>query len=187
MFITYFKTVKWVFIFMELNQTIIINRIWEMPCKWTFKMRAIQSLFKKYKVGSGWIDPFPGRLSPAAFKNEKEDGLEFLKAQSYNFFDGCLFDPPYSVEMCLRKYKPKWGGTAGRDEYHQKCKKEIARILKPGGITISFGWNSGGIGKKNGFNIIEILLIYHGSAGVCRHDTIVTIDKRTDKVQRVLL
>ena len=29
----------------------------------------------------------------------------------------------------------------------------IAKIIKPEGLAICFGWNSGGLGKKNGFEI----------------------------------
>lgn len=35
--------------------------------------------------------------------------------------------------------------------YWSKQKKEIGRIVNRGGIVISCGWNSGGIGKKYGF------------------------------------
>ena len=52
-------------------------------------------------------------------------------------------------------------------------KNEIARVVKSGGKVISFGWNSGGIGKKNGFDIERILLVPHGGP---HNDTIVTVD-----------
>lgn len=41
-------------------------------------------------------------------------------------------------------------------------KKEISRIVKLGGKVITFGWNSGGIGYKYGFEIKRILLVPHG-------------------------
>lgn len=44
-----------------------------------------------------------------------------------------------------------------------------------GGVCISFGWNSMGIGKKNGFEIIEILLVAHGGM---HNDTIVTVETK---------
>ena len=88
--------------------------------------------------------------------------------------DGVLFDPPYSVEQCLRRYTPKQGGTAGRAEYWAKCKDEIKRICKKDAKVISFCWDSTGIGKKRGFEIIEILLICHGA---CHNDTIVTVER----------
>jgi hypothetical protein len=52
-------------------------------------------------------------------------------------------------------------------------KKEIDRIVKVGGKVITCGWNSGGIGKTKGFEIIEILLVPHGG---WHNDTIVTVE-----------
>jgi hypothetical protein len=57
--------------------------------------------------------------------------------------------------------------------YWSNCKKEISRIIKPGGKVISFGWNSNGIGKKYGFKIIKIVLVAHGSI---HNDTIATVE-----------
>lgn len=54
-------------------------------------------------------------------------------------------------------------------------KKQIARIVKHGGKVISFGWNSGGIGKKLGFEITRILLVPHGGH---HNDTIVTVETK---------
>lgn len=42
-------------------------------------------------------------------------------------------------------------------------------------IEISFGWNSGGIGKQYDFEIIEIMLVAHGGA---HNDTIVTVERK---------
>ncbi len=55
------------------------------------------------------------------------------------------------------------------------CKKEIARVLKPEGVVLTFGWNSGGVGKSLGMEIVEILLIPHGG---WHNDTIVTVEKK---------
>ena len=44
-----------------------------------------------------------------------------------------------------------------------------------GGFCISFGWNSNGMGKNRGFEIVEILLVAHGGH---HNDTIVTVEKR---------
>ena len=38
---------------------------------------------------------------------------------------------------------------------------------------MSFGWNSGGIGKKYGFKLNRILLVAHGGQ---HNDTICTVD-----------
>ena len=154
-----------------------------MPTIWTFRIKPVAALLDRYQVGDGWADPFAGENSPAQYANDIEgrgnayqmDALDFLRTIADYTVSGVLFDPPYSTEQCLRRYTPKQGGTAGRAEYWARCKDEIARILKPGGICISFCWDSTGIGKKRGFEIIEVMLLCHGA---CHNDTIVTIDRK---------
>lgn len=163
---------------------VLISRVWEMPSIWTFSMENVKTILKKYGVGTDWADPFAGENSPAELTNDIEgrgnqyemDALEFLQSFPANSVQGVLFDPPYSVEQCLRRYTPKQNGTAGRAEYWGRCKDEIARVIKPGGMAISFCWDSTGIGKKRGFEIVEIMLICHGA---CHNDTIVTVEEHT--------
>ena len=163
----------------------IINRVWAMPSIWTFRIQPIASLLQRYvECPDNWADPFAGETSPAILTNDIEpskptkfhkDALEFLKGIAGESVDGVLFDPPYSTEQCLRRYTPIQNGTAGRAEYWAKCKDEIAHIVKPGGLSISFCWDSTGIGTKRGFEIIEILLVCHGA---CHNDTIVTVERK---------
>jgi len=155
-------------------------------------MKPVQELLTRYNVGKGWVDPFAGITSPAEFTNDiearegvqsKQDGLEFLKLINLSkptgirFFThgGVLFDPPYSVEQCLRCYTPKFKGTAGRAEYWAKCKDEIKAIVAPGGHVISFAWDSCGMGKTRGFEIEEVMLLCHGA---CHNDTIITVETK---------
>lgn len=59
----------------------------------------------------------------------------------------------------------------------QACRMdEIARIVAPGGLVISFGWDSTGMGKGRGFETVEILLVNHGA---CHNDTIVTVERKS--------
>jgi tRNA1(Val) A37 N6-methylase TrmN6 len=147
-------------------------------------VKPIKKIIDKY-LTENWCDPFAGENSPADITNDIEgrgnqhqmDALEFLKSLPDNSVDGCLFDPPYSTEQCLRRYTPKQKGTAGRAEYWAKCKDEIKRIVKPNGTVISFCWDSTGIGKKREFEIVEILLVCHGA---CHNDTIITIEKKRE-------
>lgn len=163
-------------------QMSVMRRAWAMPNKWTFRIPAIMELIDSH-ISKNWADPFAGETSPADITNDIEgrgalyqmDALEFLKQLESESIDGVLFDPPYSVEQCLRRYTPKQKGTAGRAEYWAKCKDEISRIMIPGGKVISFGWDSTGIGKKRGFEIIEILLVCHGA---CHNDTICTVETK---------
>lgn len=165
----------------------IINRIWAMPSIWTFRIVPIMVLIDKYLTDKGrWADPFAGETSPVTLTNDIDpskptryhyDALHFLQTIRTNWLEGVLFDPPYSEEQCLRRYTPIQRGTAGRAEYWAKCKDEIARVVKPGGLVLSFCWDSTGMGKNRGFEIIEILLVCHGA---CHNDTICTVERKTN-------
>ena len=60
-----------------------------------------------------------------------------------------------------------------RMDFWSKCKDQIARITKPNGKVICFGWNSMGLGKSRGFKMTEILLVPHGGN---KNDTICTVE-----------
>lgn len=51
--------------------SIVFNRVWAMPNKWTFQIQPIRELIAKYVGdGMGWIDPFAGENSPAEITND---------------------------------------------------------------------------------------------------------------------
>ena len=164
-----------------------ISRSWAMPNKWTFKIKPIRELLQKYvKTGKGWIDPMSGFNSPAKNTNDENhktpaefhmDALKFLKYFKTGSVKGVIFDPPYSYEKAVRLYKKKYPHTQVLYNYLTSCKREIIRITKPGGIVIMFGWNSTGLGAKNGFELLEVLIVPHG--WLC-NDTIVTVEKKLE-------
>ena len=51
----------------------------------------------------------------------------------------------------------------------------MGRVVKKDGIVITCGWSSGGVGKSNGFEIQEILMVAHGGN---HNDTIIVVDKK---------
>ena len=167
----------------------IITRDWAMPNHNTFSIKPIGILINKYLTDGIWLDPF-SRNSPFKNKTITNDlsiefeadyhleALEFLNNFDSNSIDGVLFDPPYSPRQISECYK-----NVGRDvhmkdtqsSFYTERKKEVARLVKSGGIVISFGWNSGGIGKTLGFELIEILLVAHGGA---HNDTICSVERK---------
>ena len=167
--------------------SININKTWAMPNKETFSIKPIKELVQRYvKPNSLWVDPFAGNSKIAQITNDLDvdttalyhkEALDFLKSLKDNEFNGCLFDPPYSPRQLSEVYKKnKLSVTmeTTQSSYWSNCKKEIARIVKENGYVISCGWNSGGIGKKFGFDQIEILLVAHGG---WHNDTIVTVER----------
>lgn len=174
----------------------IFNRIWAMPNSLTFQIIPIKQLIHKYiKEDMVIIDPFANRskigtitndLNPEYDTDYHMDALDFLKLMGTESADLVLYDPPYSLRQVVECYK---GFGIAVTQEHTKASwrthhiNEIQRILKPGGICISFGWNSGGIGVTRGFKIIELLLVPHGGS---RNDTIVTVEIKNDISQEKL-
>lgn len=152
-----------------------IERIWAMPNKWTFTIPPIRLLLQE-TVGSGnWIDPFAGENGGvyADYTNDIErdgmDALTFLNGFADNFADGIIYDPPYSITQARMYGKKEFASMA----YWANVKNEMARVIKPGGKAICFGWSSMGLGKNRGFEMKCILLVPHGGS---KNDTIVTVE-----------
>lgn len=168
---------------------ITISRSWSMPNSRTFCIPPIKRLIEKYMpVGESTIvDPFSNTSCIANLTNDLDlsmpsmyhmDATDFLKTIDDQSVDMVLYDPPYSprqVSESYKKFNRSVNMTTTQASYWAMQKREIARIVKPGGTVITFGWNSGGIGKKLGFEIIEILLVAHGG---WHNDTICTVEQK---------
>ena len=164
-----------------------INREWAMPNSNTFSIKPIRELIERYLSGT-IIDPFANQNKLATITNDLDpqydtdyhmDATAFLKMLDNNSADVVLWDPPYSprqIMECYKKFNMTVNMQTTQASYWSKQKEQIARIVKPNGIVITCGWNSGGIGKKYGFKIIEILLVAHGG---WHNDTIVTVERKT--------
>lgn len=171
----------------EEVRNIIINRVWQMPNSKTFKIKPIKELIDRYLVKGIVIDPFANENKIANITNDLDtqyntdyhlDALDFLKLHNDLSIDMCLYDPPYSprqVSECYKKLDKTVNMQTTQASYWSNQKKEISRIIKKDGIVITCGWNSGGIGKKYGFEIIEILLVPHGG---WHNDTIITVERK---------
>lgn len=176
---------------MENKDKIIINRIWAMPNRWTFQISPIADLLARYVGdGKGWIDPFSGMSTLAEFRNDLNpespaqshvDALEFIKQFNSTMFKGIIFDPPYSLRQMKECYDSIGRKMTGREvaEVYSDLRFAIQDKIIPGGVAISFGWNSIGMGKTHGFENIEILLVCHGRA---HNDTIVTVERKVKSV-----
>ncbi len=173
---------------MRCYQQPLFNRIWEMPNSNTFDIKCIRRLIHKYhKTEMISIDPFANKNRIAKITNDLDpemkadycmDALDFLKQFETGSIDFVLYDPPYSQRQVSECYK-KLGKTVNMEttqaSFWGNLKKEIARVTKANGIVISFGWNTNGIGKTKGFEIIEILTVAHGGQ---HNDTLCTVERK---------
>lgn len=175
-----------------------INRSWAMPNKHTFDIKPINKLIHKYLRPHDEqlsIDPFANKNKLAHITNDIDpfydtdfnlDATKFLQNFSDDSVDFVLYDPPYSPRQVSEVYKSldlTVNMQTTQSSYWGDQKKEIARILKQGNYCITFGWNSGGVGKTHGFEIVEILLVAHGG---WHNDTICTVERKIIQTQNSL-
>lgn len=153
-----------------------------MPSHKTFRMRPVDTFIREHLIEGITLDPFANRpsdygaitndLNPESETDYNLDALEFLKGFMDGAVQNVLFDPPYS----LRQVKECYDGIGHALTLHQTrhffsdLRDEISRVLAPGGVCISFGWSTVGMGKKRGFSKTDILLISHGGI---HNDTLV--------------
>ena len=100
------------------------------------------------------------------------DAFEFvLMAKDKKLkFDTVIFDPPYN----LRKSREKYFGVYTSEL--RKIKTELPYIINGNGIVICYGYDTTGMGKNRGFELIHICIINHSGD---HNDTLCTIEKKT--------
>lgn len=169
------------------NPKLVMRRVWSMPSHNTFRIKPIMELINRH-IGDGiWLDPFSNNspfaskcltndLNPDIVADYHMEALDFLKRFEDESVDGVLFDPPYSPRQISECYKQVGMEVHTKDtqsSFYGDRKKEVARVLKNGGKALCCGWNSGGIGKTLGMELVEMLVVPHGGA---HNDTICTVE-----------
>lgn len=184
---------------------VAFSRVWANPSPHTFTIDPIrQLLIEEVHDRARWLDPFAGfhsivppdrqnDLNPDTPALHHGDALDWLRTLSTENYDGVLYDPPYSMRQATEVYH-----AYGRDRfeprtadgqfstpgdrpgvtnmaYWARCKDEAARVVKPGGKAICFGWNTGGLGNQRLFQLDRVLLVPHGGS---RNDTLVTVEHK---------
>lgn len=184
----------------EPKQTAKFSRHWAMPNADTFSIPVIGEWVTRWLVGAGLrtgvsIDPFARNkrwathtndLNPETKAEYHMDAEAFLlhlasRAVKANLV---IFDPPYSPRQISECYK-SMGLHPGTKEtqnavLYQRVRDAIVPVCAEDAIVLSFGWNTVGMGKKHGFEIIEIMLVCHGGA---HNDTICMAERRLPVTQ----
>ena len=169
----------------------LMNRIFAMPSADTFSVGPIGDFVQRYlRASKVSIDPFARNKTWATFTNDLApdtaaqfhmDAEDFCKKMAADGVksDLGLFDPPYSPRQISEVYK-----SIGREvgmavtqngALYRRVRDALDAVMKPGGIVLSFGWNSAGMGVKRGYEIIEILLCAHGGG---HNDTICIAERK---------
>jgi hypothetical protein len=176
-----------------------MNRVWAMPSADTLSIPPFRQLVKKYlHTSKVSVDPFARNCTWATYTNDLNpdtaaeyhlEADEFLKLLVANGVqaDMVIFDPPYSLTQVSRSYQDiglKFKGSENPTGGFPAVRRAIANILQAGGICLSFGWNSCGMGLSLGFEIEEILVVCHGGN---RNDTICTVERKLEDRRQSLL
>lgn len=178
-------------LFPDLPERVAMSRVWCMPSADTFSMPPVGAFLDRHLFDFVVIvDPFArnGRrgtlrndLNPetrAEYHMEAGDFCAHMLAEGVRA-DAVLFDPPYSPRQITEVYAAI-GRECGTKEtqnaaLYARVRDGLDRILKPGGVALSFGWNSAGFGRGRGYSTTEVLLCAHGGA---HNDTICVAEKK---------
>lgn len=172
--------------------TIHFTRCFAMPSADTFSIRPIYEFVQKYMAGSKVsIDPFARNSRLATHTNDinlntsadahmdAEEFLVYLADRGVEP-DLVLFDPPYSPRQVSEHYKAAGREVTAEDtqnaRLYRRVRDAIDRIIHPGGVVLSFGWQSMGMGLARGYLPLEILLVPHGGG---HNDTICFAERKT--------
>lgn len=162
-----------------------------MPNGDTFSVPPIGEFVKRYLAASQIsVDPFArdkrwatytNDLNPATQAEYHEDATDFLLALSAVGVraDLGIFDPPYSPRQISELYKGIGKTCTMKDTQtgamYKAARDALCPIIDRGGVVLSFGWSSVGMGKTRGWEIEEILLVCHGGA---HNDTICIAERK---------
>lgn len=166
-------------------QNIKIDRCFSMPSIWTFDIKPVHLLLKKYiynsksvlvpfagkyrfeRNGIDYIDIMPDLPKPYIQGDCVTIMIEMIKKNKK--YDLVIADPPYTAFQAVRSY--------GNEKLQDitVIKNLINQLLNKDGTVIFFGYNSTGMGGKRGYEKKEILLINLGGS---HNDIIITVDQR---------
>lgn len=169
----------------------LFERTFAMPDAETFSVKPIGAFVQRYLADSRCsVDPFARDREWATYTNDlnpKTKARQHIDAGAFceNLLaDGVkadlgIFDPPYSPRQIVECYasfgkKPTREDTQNARLY-RRVRDRLDALIVPGGVCLSFGWQSAGMGLKRGYEILEILLVAHGGG---HNDTICVAERK---------
>lgn len=158
------------------------SRIFAMPSGDTFSITPIGAFVRKYTHGV-IVDPFARNSNIATYTNDLNpettaqlhmDAEEacLLWIEQGVRADVAIFDPSYRPRQITECYSAV-GRAVGMQEtqsgrMYRRARDRLCQLMKPGGVVLSFGWSSNGMGLKRGYEIEEIMLVAHGGRTTTR-------------------
>ena len=156
------------------------SRVFAMPNHCTFSIKPIEEFVTRYGQASAVsVDPFARNLNWFTHTNDLDPGTSAQHHMDAEVFcrmlynqgvqaDLGIFDPPYSPRQISECYE-SIGLKVGMEEtqnarLYKRTRDALNALIKPGGIVLSFGWQSIGMGLQRGYETMEIMLVAHGGA-----------------------
>lgn len=169
----------------------IFNRVFAMPNADTFSIPPIgqfvhsfvseaQIIVDPFARNSGWAT-YSNDLNPATKAQlhiDAEEACKLWRGQNVAADLG-IFDPPYSPRQISECYK-SIGLKVGVEEtqnarLYKRVRDALDTLIRPGGIVLSFGWQSAGMGLKRGYEPLGLLVVMHGGA---HNDTLCLAERK---------
>lgn len=156
---------------------------WAMPSRHTFTIPPIKEFVERWITAhkavrgpyfrrSVIVDPFCGQSKYATHSNDLAYGGVDAEEYCVKLLDKgvradvVIFDPPYSnrqISECYKEIGRKCTQADTRNaSLYKRVREPLAKLLKPDGIALSFGWQSAGFGKE--WDTLELLIVQHGGA-----------------------
>lgn len=172
------------------TDVIAFGRSFAMPNAETFSIKPVAEFVRRYLDACPGlsIDPFARNKNLCHFTNDIDpstraqfhlDAEEFCRQPHLRPCTLALFDPPYSPRQISECYKGCGIEVTTKDTQnaalYKRVRDALDPLIEPGGIVLSFGWSSNGMGKTRGYKIEEILLVAHGGA---HNDTICIAERK---------
>jgi hypothetical protein len=162
-----------------------IERIFEMPRKWTFQMPKLRGWVESRLEGRvlnlfggvTLLTPPDGGsivtndIDPVHNSDYQLDACDLAQWTSKEFadqFDTVIFDPPYSFYQAAKTYGIK------KQQKVSHARDVVEYVLRPGGRVISLGFNSTGMGSSRGFEKEGLLIVNGGGS----HNDIMVLSER---------
>lgn len=105
---------------------------------------------------------------PADYYMDAYDFVQMAKKNGWKY-DTVIFDPPYN----LRKSREKYFGVYTSEL--RKIKTKLPDIINEGGLIICYGYDTTGMGKNRGFELIHVCIVNHSGD---HNDTLCTIERK---------
>lgn len=175
--------------------TIQFSRCFAMPNAATFSIKPIGEFVQRYLADAKIsVDPFARNRDWATYTNDINPSTSAQSHQDAEAFladlaardiavDLALFDPPYSPRQVSEHYKAAGREVTGEDtqngRLYRRVRNALDRIVRHGGVVLSFGWQSVGMGVNRDYELIETMLVAHGGG---HNDTICIAERKASQL-----